>query len=129
MPWKGSNPQDAIPSAIEKMVKERVLSAAERVAPQMEDDAKRFTAERGRPNSDGPGRIASGRMIQAIKSRVVFLENQVSIGLGFLEDNQPYFSYQSITGFNHANAGYIEPTFALRDASANGQRRLIEELS
>lgn len=80
-------------------------------------NAREFTAERGTRTSLGGGRIETSAMIGAIKGEVETKAKQVIGKFGFIGQQEDYFLYQTVTGFNHwLSAEFIEPTFALRDA-------------
>lgn len=80
-------------------------------------NAREFTAERGRPTSKFGGRIETSKMIGALKGKVEEEARRITGEFGFIDEIQDYYIYQTVTGFTHyLSADYIEPTFAIRDA-------------
>ncbi len=84
--------------------------------------ARAFTAQRGRPTSEGSGRIDSGDMAEAIDSEIELKAKSIIGKFGFTGKQADYFLYQTVTGFNHwLSDQFIEPTFALRDAKLRAE--------
>ncbi len=84
--------------------------------------ARAYTAQRGRPTSNGTGRIDTGAMVEAIDSEIELKAKSIIGKFGFTGAQAEYFLLQTVTGFRHwLSAEMIEPTFALRDAKLRAE--------
>ena len=99
---------------------EDVIQAGER-------DTRYFTLTRPSAKSGKAGRVETERMADAIISRMESTGPAVIRGAyGFLDDQEEYFKYQTVTGFTHNRSGeYIAPTFALQDAY-EGTKQMVD---
>lgn len=80
--------------------------------------AQSYTASRPGATTGKAGRVDSGNMIDAIRSRPVsFSADLIVSQYGFVDEFEAYFRYQTVSGFSHNRSGdMIQPTFALRDS-------------
>lgn len=82
--------------------------------------AQSYTASRPGAKTGKAGRIDTGAMVAAIRSRpVAFSLDLAEAKYGFIGDFEEYFRIQTVTGFRHARSvesQFIAPTFALRDS-------------
>lgn len=92
-----------------------------------EENMKRLIRERGtqfsaRAQSEGinrgPGRIRTGRMYEAVSSRIEIGTKKVFASFGWIKDFEPYFSYQE-TGFR--NLWYAMKTKSGKIFQKNGR--------
>lgn len=95
-----------------------VEDKAHDIGQQGAQQAKAFTASRPSAKSGKAGRVETGKMMEAISYRVT--RNgpyQVLLEMGFTDFAEPYFVYQTSTGFRHNRSGeFIAPTLAVVDA-------------
>lgn len=103
----------------------QVVEAAASTGARMTED---LTRTRPSKKSGKRGRVDTGLMADSVSSQVVEdTPNKIVAEFGWLGDVEPYFVYQTATGFIHNRSGeYIEPTFALRDATEH-VRELINQ--
>ena len=108
-------------------VDKSVRRFAKAVAKEGEELTREFTNTRGTRTSKGPGRVDTGEMVNAITSGVDSEgPDHIRTYFGW-NDAQDYFAYQTSTGFVHWMTGeYIEPTYALRDATAEVEATVDE---
>lgn len=100
--------------------KQYVRGAAQQIADDGAELTRQLTASRPSAKSGKRGRIATGRMYDAIRSEVTEEGDTIVAKYGMLDDQEDYFKYQTVTGFTHNRSGeYIAPTFALQDAYQN----------
>jgi hypothetical protein len=80
--------------------------------------AQSYTASRPGATTGKAGRVDTGEMIEAIRSKPVsFSLDLIEVQYGFVNEAEEYFGMQTVTGFSHNRSGdYIAPTFALRDS-------------
>ena len=80
--------------------------------------AQSYTATRPGATTGKAGRIESGSMIDALRSKPVsFSPSEIHVQYGFVDEFETYYKMQTITGFTHNRSGkMISPTFALRDS-------------
>lgn len=96
---------DALADAVEEIVRQGALTA------------RALTAQRGRPTSQGGGRVETGAMAEALKHKVEASARKIVGEFGFTDGHADYYIYQTVTGFNHwLSSEFIAPTFAIRDA-------------
>jgi hypothetical protein len=89
--------------------------------------AENLTRTRPSPRSGKRGRVETGRMADSFKSEVVKdSPNEIVVEFGSLEDVQKYFVYQTETGFTFFDGTWVEPTYAMRDATEHA-KELIEQ--
>lgn len=80
--------------------------------------AEHLTRTRPSPRSGKRGRVETGRMADSFDSNVVEISaNKIVTQFGSLEDVQKYFVYQTETGFTFFDGTWVEPTYAMRDAT------------
>lgn len=102
---------------VERSIYDELASAVAAVVENAVQNAREFTAERGRPSSRFGGRIETSAMISALKGKVEEEAKRITGEFGFIGEIQDYYIYQTVTGFTHyLSSAYIEPTFAIRDA-------------
>ncbi len=108
-----------------KIIDQLYIALAGEMALVAEDaaiTARAYTAQRGRPTSEGSGRIDSGDMVSAIDSEIELRAKSVIGKFGFIGEQADYFLYQTVLGFNHwLSDEFIAPTFALRDAKIKAE--------
>jgi len=80
--------------------------------------AQSYTATRPGATTGKAGRIESGSMIDALRTKPVsFSPSEIHVQYGFVDEFEAYYKMQTITGFTHNRSGKtISPTFALRDS-------------
>lgn len=107
----------------------KVGLAWEKVLEEAVENAKRFTAQRPSAKSGKAGRVDTEAMINAITSVYRFEVDKIVGEFGFMNQAQLYYVLQTQTGFTHWLSGeFIEPTFAIRDATIIAENRLRDEL-
>lgn len=129
--WTKGSPQEfvSLGDRIEVQLYQELSNAMAAIVIGAVQNAKEFTAERGRPSSTGSGRIETSDMIGSIKGDVELKAREIIGKFGFLDEQQDYFMYQTITGFTHYLSGdFIEPTFALRDAGVLAESDVVEAI-
>lgn len=97
---------------------------------QAVEDMKRFTATRPGAKTGKQGRVETAAMLEAIAGKA-FLEGADKIvgEFGFVNRRDLYFKLQTVTGFTHYLSGdFIEPTFAMRDATVLALQNLFKKL-
>jgi len=101
---------------------ERITEAAVKTGEQL---TKHLTETRPTKKSGKAGRVDSGDMVGDISSEILESNDRRIVGeFGWLGTEKDYYVYQTATGFRHYLTGdFIEPTYALRDATAH-----VEEL-
>ena len=89
--------------------------------------AEQLTRTRPSPRSGKRGRVESGRMAESFDSRVVEVSpTKIVTEFGSLEDTQKYFVFQTETGFTFFDGTWVEPTYAMRDATEHA-KTLVEQ--
>jgi len=80
--------------------------------------AQSYTSTRPGMTTGKAGRIESGDMVNALRSRPVSKRDDlIHTQYGFVDEFDEYMKYQTVTGFTHNRSGrYVAPTFALRDS-------------
>lgn len=80
--------------------------------------AQSYTASRPGATTGKAGRIDTGAMVEAIRSKPVSAgPDLIEVQYGFVREFEEYMRLQTVTGFAHNRSGdMIEPTFALRDS-------------
>lgn len=112
---------DALLAGVRKQVEatwSRQKSAAIESAEFGAKSAQSYTASRPGAKTGKAGRVETGAMIGAIRSRLLtFSPNLIESQYGFIDEFEDYFKMQTVTGFLNIRSGdKIEPTFALRDS-------------
>ncbi|HET7741057.1 MAG TPA: hypothetical protein VFL67_10450 [Mycobacterium sp.] len=112
---------DALLSSVRKQVEAvwaRQKNAAIESAEFGAKSAQSYTASRPGAKTGKAGRIDSGAMVGAIRSRLLtFGPGLIQSQYGFIDEFEDYFKMQTVTGFLNIRSGdKIEPTFALRDS-------------
>lgn len=80
--------------------------------------AEALTRSRPSPRSGKRGRVETGRMAESFDSNVVEISpSKIVTEFGSLDDVQKYFVYQTETGFTFFDGTWVEPTYAMRDAT------------
>lgn len=75
------------------------------------------------------GRIDTGAMFNAIGSTIQFKAKSIIGEVGFTQDMQDYYLYQTVTGFQHWLSGQrIEPTGAIAEAAVEAQKNAQEAI-
>lgn len=123
---------DGIIAIVRKAIQDKWDSldrVAENAAEFGAKTAQSYTASRPGATTGKAGRIESGDMIDAIRSkRVSKTDSEIHKQYGFVDEFEEYFKYQTVTGFVHNRSGrYIGPTFALRDSINPTRERMIQE--
>lgn len=119
MTWVKGSPEALIriPERVTEQLASELAEALEAIVRNAALNAREFTAERGRPTSRYGGRVDTAAMLEAIKSDVEVNARKIIGKFGFIDKQEDYFLFQTVTGFTHwASSAFIEPTFALRDA-------------
>ena len=74
-------------------------------------------------------RVDTGTMIGSISGEIEPAARAIIGRFGFLGQQQDYFLFQTVTGFEHyLSAAFIEPTFALRDAGELAKNDMIHAI-
>lgn len=89
----------------------------------------------GMPHAHGdrsgstPGRVASGKMRDAVKSRVTQTKTSVTGEAGWIDEWEPYFGLQEAGGKHNIIPGLqIEGMYAIADAAADAEYILDKNL-
>lgn len=103
-----------------KGTEQYVRGAAQQIADDGAELTKQLTNTRPSKKSGKQGRVDTGRMFDAITSKVEQEGDTIVARYGMLDDTELYMALQTVTGFIHNRSGeFIEPTFALQDAFQN----------
>lgn len=97
-------------------------------AKEGEDLTKLHIETRGTPRSGKRGRVDTGRMRDAVSSRVEKdTETEIEAAFGWLDDRALYFGLQE-RGFTHTSGVTVEGMFALSDAGEEVARQITRKL-
>ena len=89
--------------------------------------AEQLTRSRPSPRSGKRGRVETGRMAESFDSNVVEISpRRIVTEFGSLEDVQKYFVYQTETGFTFFDGTWVEPTYAMRDATEHAKELIAQ---
>ena len=109
-----------------------VTKSARRFAKDMAKEGAELTEEltRTRPSERNPdqskGRVDKGDMVDAI-THGTESEDATHIRTWFGWDNpEPYYAFQTVTGFTFFDGVWVAPTYALRDATADVEASIDE---
>lgn len=97
-------------------------------AKEGEDLTKLHIENRGTAKSGKQGRIETGRMRDAVSSRVdKDTDTEIEASFGWLDDRATYFGLQE-RGFTHVSGVNVEGMFALSDAADQVSREIERKL-
>lgn len=89
---------------------------------------KEHIQTRGTAKSGKQGRIETGRMLNAVTSRVEKdTDTEIEAAFGWLDDRENYFALQE-GGFTHVSGVTVEGMFALSDAGEEVARKITRKI-
>lgn len=89
---------------------------------------KEHIQTRGTAKSGKQGRIETGRMLNAVTSRVEKdTDTEIEAAFGWLDDRENYFALQE-RGFTHVSGVTVEGMFALSDAGEEVARQITRKI-
>lgn len=98
-------------------------------AKEGEQLTKEFISSRGTAKSGKQGRIETGRMLNAVDSRVERdTDETIEAAFGWLDDKAAYFGFQE-EGFTHTSGAQVEGMYALSDAADQVARDIDRKLN
>lgn len=109
--------------SISDNAKQFAANAAEEGAKMAED----LTRSRPSARSGKSGRVDTGKMADSFKARIVeSTPERIVAQFGVLEGVEKYFIYQTATGFTFFDGVWVEPTYAMRDATEHAKAQISQ---